>query len=436
MQTIHPAARCTRVGLLAEDSVGLKPTFHVQPGAVVRRGQVLFEDKTNPGVRYTAPVAGTVAAIHRGAQRAFQSLVIDAGADDAPDAQVRFQGYTGRAPAQLPADAVRALLVESGLWTALRTRPFGVIPKPGSRPAALFVTAIDTRPHAPEVGVALAGRGDDFRAGVAALATLTDGPVYVCTAPGANLPVPADPRVRVETFAGPHPAGLPGTHIHLLAPVDHGRQAWHIGYQDVAAIGRLVTTGALDVERVVSLAGPGVLRPRLVRSRVGASLDALVAGELAPGEQRVVSGSVLDGRAAAGDVDGWLGRHHLQVSALPEGHERLFFGWITPGGERFSLWRVVAGAMTRRGLALNTSTNGSLRAMVPIGAYEKVMPLDILPTFLLRALIMGDAERAEALGALELDEEDLALCTLVCPGKIEYGPLLRTALARLEKEAA
>ena len=179
-----------------------------------------------------------------------------------------------------------------------------------------------------------------------------------------------------------------------------------------------------------------MLRPRLVRSRLGASLDALVDGELAPGDQRVVSGSVLDGRAASGEVDGWLGRHHLQVSALPEGHERLFFGWITPGGERFSLWRVVAGAMTRRGLALNTSTNGSLRAMVPIGAYEKVMPLDILPTFLLRALIMGDAERAEALGALELDEEDLALCTLVCPGKIEYGPLLRAALARLEKEAA
>jgi Na+-transporting NADH:ubiquinone oxidoreductase subunit A len=427
--------RCPRVALVAADYPGLKPAMLVQPGDEVLRGTPLFEDKRHPGVRFTAPAAGRVAAINRGERRAFLSLTIDVASRDGPDAHVRFAAHPGAATTS-DAAAVTALLAESGLWTALRTRPFGLVPKPGSRPAALFVTAIDTRPHAPAIGVALAGREDDFRAGVAALATLTDGPVYVCAAPGSNLPVPADPRVRVETFAGPHPAGLPGTHIHLLAPVDHGRQVWHVGYQDVAAVGRLVTTGALDVERVISLAGPGVLRPRLVRSRLGASLDALVDGELAPGDQRVVSGSVLDGRAASGEVDGWLGRHHLQVSALPEGHERLFFGWITPGGERFSLWRVVAGAMTRRGLALNTSTNGSLRAMVPIGAYEKVMPLDILPTFLLRALIMGDAERAEALGALELDEEDLALCTLVCPGKIEYGPLLRAALARLEREAA
>jgi len=427
--------RCPGVALVAADYPGLKPSFLVQPGDEVLRGTPLFEDKRHPGVRFTSPAAGRVAAINRGDRRAFLSLSIDVAPNDGPDAHVRFAARPG-ASAAPDAAAVTALLVESGLWTALRTRPFGVIPRPGTRPAALFVTAIDTRPHAPEAGIVLAGREDDFRAGIAALATLTDGPVYVCTAPGANLPVPADPRIRVETFAGPHPAGLPGTHIHLLAPVDHGTTVWHVGYQDVAAIGHLFATGALDVERIVSLAGPGVLRPRLVRTRLGASLDALVDGELAPGDQRVVSGSVLDGRAARGEVDGWLGRHHLQVSVLPEGHERLFFGWITPGGERFSLWRVVAGAFARRGLALNTSTNGSLRAMVPIGAYERVMPLDILPTFLLRALIIGDAERAEALGALELDEEDLALCTLVCPGKVEYGPLLRETLARLEKEAA
>jgi Na+-transporting NADH:ubiquinone oxidoreductase subunit A len=435
-QQVDPVVpRCPRVALVAADYPGIKPSFLVQPGDEVLRGTPLFEDKRHPGVRFTSPAAGRVAAINRGDRRAFLSLSIDVAPSDGPDAHVRFAARPG-ASAAPDAAAVTALLVESGLWTALRTRPFGVIPKPGTRPAALFVTAIDTRPHAPEVGVAMAGREGDFRGGVAALATLTDGPVYVCTAPGANPPVPADPRIRVETFAGPHPAGLPGTHIHLLAPVDHGTTAWHIGYQDVAAIGHLFATGTLDVERIASLAGPGVLRPRLVRTRLGASLDALVGGELAPGDQRVVSGSVLDGRAASGEVDGWLGRHHLQVSALPEGHERLFFGWITPGGERFSLWRVVAGAFSRRGLALNTSTNGSLRAMVPIGAYERVMPLDILPTFLLRALIIGDAERAEALGALELDEEDLALCTLVCPGKVEYGPLLRATLARLEKEAA
>ena len=437
VQTIHPAARCTRVGLLAEDSVGLKPTFHVQPGAVVRRGQVLFEDKTNPGVRYTAPVAGTVAAIHRGAQRAFQSLVIDAGADDAPDAQVRFQGYTGRAPAQLPADAVRALLVESGLWTALRTRPFSRVPAPGAAPRALFVTAMDTRPHAPSADVVLADRMADFQAGVACLARLCDGPTYVCVAPDSRVTVPAMERVKVEIFDGPHPAGNAGTHIHFLCPVDLERTAWHVGYQDVAAIGRLFSTGELDVERVVALAGPGVSRPRLLRTRLGGATDELVRGELASGNQRVVSGSVLDGRTAAGDVHGYLGRYHLQVSVLAEAGERELLGWIVPGADKFSVWGVVLGAWRRRAkLALTTTTNGGSRAMVPIGSFERVMPLDLMPTFLLRALLMRDDERAEALGALELDEEDLALCTFVCPGKAEYGPLLREALARIEKEAA
>jgi Na+-transporting NADH:ubiquinone oxidoreductase subunit A len=219
--------------------------------------------------------------------------------------------------------------------------------------------------------------------------------------------------------------------------VDIERTAWHVGYQDVAAIGRLFAIGELDVERVVSLAGPGVSRPRLLRTRLGGATDELVRGELASGNLRVVSGSVLDGRTAAGDVHGYLGRYHLQVSVLAEAGERELLGWIAPGADKFSVWGVVLGAWRRHAkLALTTTTNGGARAMVPIGSFERVMPLDLMPTFLLRALLMRDDERAEALGALELDEEDLALCTFVCPGKAEYGPLLRDALARIEKEAA
>jgi Na+-transporting NADH:ubiquinone oxidoreductase subunit A len=237
-------------------------------------------------------------------------------------------------------------------------------------------------------------------------------------------------------FDGPHPAGLAGTHIHFLSPVDLERTVWHIGYQDVVAIGRLFTTGRLDVERVIALAGPSVQRPRLLRTRLGASIDELVQGEIAPGTQRVISGSVLDGRIAQGEALGYLGRHHLQVSVLAEAAERELFGWIMPGFDKFSIWGIVAGAFTGRAQALNTTTNGGARAMVPIGSFERVMPLDLMPTFLLRALLMGNDERAEALGALELDEDDLALCTFVCPGKAEYGPLLRAALSRIEKEAA
>ena len=331
--------------------------------------------------------------------------------------------------------AVRALLLESGLWTAFRTRPYSRVPPADAVPAAIFVTAMDTRPHAPAPERVLAARGADFEAGVAAIARLTPGNTYVCRAPGAAIPVPDVPRVVCEEFAGPHPAGTAGVHIEALAPVGPTRIAWHVGYQDVAAIGRLVTTGELDVERTITLAGPGAARPRYLRTRVGAAVAALVDGELRPGAQRVISGSALDGRTAAGDVHGYLGRYHLQVAVVPEGTEREMFGYIAPGRDKFSLFGVVLGAWGRRPLPLTTSTNGGVRAMVPIGAYERVMPMDILPTFLLRALIMGDDEQAEQLGALELDEEDLALCTFVCPGKVEYGPLLRRALERLEKEA-
>jgi len=424
--------------LLGEDQVGLKPGFHVEAGQRVRRGQLLFEDKRTPGVRYTAPAGGRVDAVHRGERRAFQSLVIEVDeADDAADAQTPFASYTGAAPERLSAAEVRALLLESGLWTALRTRPFSHVPDPATVPRALFITAVDTRPHAPAVDTVLAERLEDFQRGVACLAKLCGGPTYVCVGPGSVVKAPAVQGVKTEVFEGPHPAGNAGTHIHFLCPVDLERRVWHIGYQDVAAVGHLFRSGRLDVERVISLAGPGVLRPRLVRTRLGASVAAMTEGELADGPLRVISGSVLDGRTAAGEVQGYLGRYHLQVSVLAEGGEREFLGWIAPGAEKFSVWGVVLGAWRRKArLALSTATNGSQRAMVPIGSFERVMPLDLMPTFLLRALLMRNDERAEALGALELDEEDLALCTFVCPGKAEYGPLLRAALERIQKEAA
>lgn len=438
VQVTSPAAACPQVALLAADYLGLKPSFCVQPGDRVRRGQLLFEDKGAPGVRFTAPAAGTVSALHRGEYRAFQSLVIDVdtAGDEGPDAQLPFAQWTGAAPEQLDTQQVRALLLESGLWTALRKRPYSKVPAPGTAPAALFITAIDTHPHAPDVNVVLAGREADFSAGVLCLSRLTTGKTYVCVGPGFKAALPTLPGLQVEVFDGPHPAGNVGTHIHFLHPVDHERTVWHIGYQDVMAVGHLFRTGRLDVHRVVSLAGPSVTRPRLLRTRMGASTQALTQGELAQGALRVVSGSVLDGRSVSGPVLGWLGRYHLQVTVLAEAVEREFFGWIMPGGDKFSIWGVVASAWKRNpSLAMNTSTQGGHRAMVPIGSFERVMPLDLMPTFLLRALLMAQDERAEKLGVLELDEEDLALCTFVCPGKSEYGPLLRQALTRIEKES-
>ena len=426
--TVEGARAVSTVALLGPDYPGLKPAIKVEVGDRVALGQTLVEDKQHPGVRYTAPASGTVTAINRGERRALVSIVI--AVDDSVEPQ-RLESFRG-AGIRLDADAVRALLLESGLWTALRSRPFSRVASPTAQPAALFVTATDTRPHAVSPAAVITARADDFQAGLEALAAL--GPrVFVCVAEGQRVTAP--PGVEIVEFSGPHPSGNAGWHVHQLMPVSVHRSVWTIGYQDVIAVGRLVTTGRLDVERVISLGGPGVRKPRLLRTRVGASLDELLEGELLPGAQRIISGSVLDGRARTSPADAFLGRHHLQVAVLPEAGDREMFGYIMPGTEKFSVTGTVLGAFRKaHRFAFSTSTNGSPRAMVPIGSYERVMPFDMLPTFLLRALIIRDDQRAAELGALELDEDDVALCTYVCPGKTEYGPLLRAALDRIEKE--
>jgi Na+-transporting NADH:ubiquinone oxidoreductase subunit A len=440
-QAITDAAAPTRVALMAADYPGMRPTMLCKEGDEVARGQVLFEDKKTEGVIYTSPGAGKVVSINRGERRAFQSIVVELNererkGDLAVEDEVSFESYTGKGPAGLSRDEITALLVESGMWTALRTRPFSKVPEPGTEPYALFITAMDSSPLAASPEAIIEGREDDFERGLLYLAKLTEGRTYLCKAPGANIPANPNTGIFIEEFQGPHPAGLPGTHIHKLAPVTRDRVSWYINYQDVMAVGHLFATGKLDVTRVVALAGPSVKDPRLVRTRIGASLDDLTNGELKEGEQRVISGSVLAGRKAMGEIHGYLGRYDTQVSVITEDRERVFLGWILPGSDKFSTTNVFLSALTRRiqKFDFTTTTNGSHRAMVPIGTYEEVMPLDILPTFLLRALLADDLERAERLGCLELDEEDLALCTFVCPGKIDYGTALRRNLDTIERE--
>lgn len=436
--SLEEARRPRRVALVASDYPGLRPTFFAKVGDTVQRGQALFEDRKNPGVLYTAPAAGVIAAINRGERRALQSIVIDVDERDTGAAedgmQVPFGAYQARDLDLVDGASARALLIESGLWSAFRTRPFSKIPTVSSSPHSIFVTAMDTNPLAPPMAVILLDRQADLSVGLKVLAKLTPGRIYVCKGDEA-MQVPQGSRVTVETFRGPHPSGLPGTHIHTLDPVSRKKTVWYLGLQDLLAIGRVFRTGHLDVSRIISFGGPGVIRPRLLRTRLGTSLDELSSGELHEGEPRVISGSVLAGRTAMGEVCGYLGRYHQQVSVLLEGREREFLGWLTPGGDKFSVLTLFTGRfLPNKRFAMTTSTNGSRRAMVPVGTYERVMPLDIPPTHLLRSLIVNDIERAEQLGALELDEEDLALCTFVCPGKYEYGPLLRRNLTIIEKE--
>ena len=426
-QSISPANAVTEVAVVGPDYVGMKPTMVVKEGDRVKKGQVLFTDKKTAGVQYTAPASGVVKAINRGDRRLFLSVVVT----DEGNEEITFQSYAADKLNDVSREAVQKNLVDSGLWTALRTRPFSKTPALDSAPASIFVTAMDTNPLAADPQVVIAEQVEAFKAGVQVLKRLTDGQVFVCKAPGANIPVAG--VEQTEEFSGPHPAGLAGTHIHKLDAASVTKTVWSIGYQDVIAIGQLFTSGSLNSERVISLAGPQVTKPRLVRTVLGANLTELTAGELAEGENRMVSGSVFGGRTAVGDL-AFLGRFHNQISVLEEGRDRPLLHYLRPGFERFSVLPIYVSRFLNKTFNFTTSTNGSERAMVPIGTYERVMPLDILPTQLLRALIVEDMEVAVNLGALELDEEDLALCTYTCPGKYEYGPILRTNLTRIEQE--
>ncbi len=430
LQQILPSATPRHVAIMGDDYIGMRPTMLVQEGDSVTKGQALFEDKKNPGVLFTAPASGTVVAIHRGERRVLQSVVIRLEGDR----QREFTRYDVADLPSLTRQAVQAQLLESGLWTALRTRPFSKTPVPGTVPAAIFVTAMDTNPLSADPQPLILAQRQAFDAGLTLLTHLTDGKVHVCQASGGKLGGHSQGKVTFNTFAGPHPAGLPGTHIHFLEAVSLTKQVWHLNYQDVIAIGELFTTGELYTDRVIALGGPQMRNPRLVRTCLGADINDLLVDETLEGENRHISGSVLSGRHAVG-AHAYLGRFHLQISVVKEGREKELFGWVMPGKEKFSVTRTTLGHFLRNKLFnFSTDTHGGERAMVPIGNYERVMPLDILPTLLLRDLLAGDTDSAQALGCLELDEEDLALCTYVCPGKYEYGPVLREVLTRIEQE--
>ena len=426
-QEIGKAAAVTRVALLGADYPGMKPTMLVKEGDTVKLGQPLFADKKNEGVQFTSPGSGTVFAINRGERRVFQSIVIEL--DDTIAART-FKAHKDLA--LLSRAVVVEGLVESGLWPAIRRRPYEKVPTIYSIPHSIFVNAMDTNPLAGDQSIAIARQPSAFVDGILVISKLTEGKVFVCHGPDASFDAGT---AEVAIFSGKHPAGLVGTHIHHLDTVGEGKEVWHLSAQDIIAIGRLFKDGVLSTERVISLAGPSVSNPRLVVTHLGASLCELTSGELVEGSHRIVSGSILGGRTASG-VLGYLGRYHQQVSVLEEGTERVPFGWLSSGANKHSVMGIyLSKFMPNKLLDFTTNTNGSPRAMVPIGAYEKVMPLDILPTQLLRSLIVGDTDMAVKLGALELAEEDVALCTYVCPGKYEYGPILRDNLTMIESES-
>lgn len=429
-QRIEEGNRVNRVALVGYDYIGLKPRFEVSPGDKVKLGQVLFFDKKIPGVRFTSPASGRVAAINRGAKRVLESLVIELDSED----QVTFKTFKEKELASLGREKVRSQLVESGLWTSFRSRPFSKIPNPETIPHSIFITAIDSNPLAPRMEQILSGNSQHLTNGIRVISNLTGGRLFLNKAPDLNIPDINVKSLSVTSFSGPHPTGNVGTHIHFLDPVSLNKSVWHINLQDLLAVGKLFTSGKISTERIVSLAGPSLIKPRLLLTRIGASIEDITRGELKEGRNRLISGSVLSGRQARGSVN-FLGRYHQQISVLLEDDKREFLGWLKPGLKEYSVKNVVLSRLFKnRKFDFTTALHGEERGIVPIGSYEKVMPLDILPTFLLRSLIINDTEEAMKLGCLELDEEDLVLCTFVCPSKIEYGSILRRNLIQIEKE--
>jgi Na+-transporting NADH:ubiquinone oxidoreductase subunit A len=432
-QQIHAGPAIRHVALCGPDYAGLRPRLLVEVGDTVVAGQQLFEDKRDPAVCYGAPGRGTVIAINRGARRALQSVVVRL--DDSNTDDQCFDSVGEHQLDRLGDQDLRQRLLGSGLWAAFRTRPFNRVPQSGTSPCAIFVTAIDTRPQAPDPAVIVSRDVAAFAFGLRALCRLTAGAVYLCIGPDWDVPISGHERLQQVIFSGPHPAGLPGTHIHFLEPVGPERTAWHIAYQDVLALGRSLRTGRIESERVIAVAGPSVREPRLLTTRQGASLDELLRGELqANGACRVISGCVLGGRAASGPL-AFLGRYNDQVSVLPEGGDSGMFGWAGLQPSRFT----AAGTFTRTGgfrrrVALTTSQNGRFAGMLPMRVFDRIMPLDILPSPLFRALLVKDTERAQALGCLELAEEDLALSSFVCPAKQDYGAALRINLELIERD--
>ncbi|MCP4672226.1 MAG: Na(+)-translocating NADH-quinone reductase subunit A [Desulfobacula sp.] len=430
-----------KVAILGSDYIGMKPTLHLKKGETVKKGMPLFNCKKTNGVIYTSPGSGKIIEVNRGARRVFQSIVIELDNNEDEISYKNFPKDSSRNISDYSEESIRQLLIETGLWTSIRKRPFSKVPAIDSQPNNIFITAMDTNPLMYDPEIIISKYMEDFKFGARILAKLTRGSVFICTKEDTSLDISYEDdtttkgSILIEKFAGIHPAGNPGTHIHFLSPNTLETSTWYIGFQDVIAVGKMFKTGRLWTDRYISVAGTGISKPSIYKTRIGASItDFLTDYSIDQDKNRIISGSLLNGFHAVGPF-AYLGRYFNQVSILSDQVQQDFLGWIHPGINKFSVMPTFfSKILNKLKFNFNTGVNGSRRAMVPIGAYEKVMPLDILATQFLRALLVQDADMAMDLGILDLDEEDLALCTFVDPGKVDYGPVLRAVLFQIETE--
>ena len=418
---ISDTPNVTSVSLLANDFVGMKPTMMVKVGDIVKRGTKLFEDKKNPGIFFTSPAGGTVKDINRGDKRKFLSVEVEVSENE--DAEYFEYENTS--------EGLTELLINTGLWNAFRTRPFNRTPKVGSLPDAVFVNACDTNPLSVDPYFIIDQDRDDFKNGLEALTRLFSCPIH-CTYQNNNFEINVD-KINYCQVSGPHPAGLSSTHISQLYPVSINKIAWTINYQDIISLGYLLKNKSLRTHKIIALGGPSVFKPSLISARISGNIDQLTAGKI-DNNSRVVSGSLIYGHASEGIMN-YLGFYDSIISAIPDEANDIFLNWLMPGSNLHSKLNVFSSSLLKPNkFTFNVSLNGGDRAIVPVGSYDEILPMDILVPQLLKALVVGDIEQAVELGMLELAPEDLALASYICPSKYDYCSILANNLNNLYSE--
>ncbi|MDO9339763.1 MAG: Na(+)-translocating NADH-quinone reductase subunit A [Bacteroidales bacterium] len=416
-------------GVKPVDFPGLTPKLNVKPGDKVLAGTPLFHDKIHPEILFTSPVSGEVLSITRGDRRKLLEIVVEKEGDE-------FIDFGKSDPASLSREKIKETLLISGLWPAVRQRPYHIVAHPSDVPKAIFISGFDTAPLAPDYNFIMDNSSATlFRSGISVLKKLTDGKINLVLngKGGSSELLKKAAEVEISHFSGPHPAGNVGVHIHHLNPINKGEIVWFVNLQDVIAIGRLFEEGIYNHERIIALTGSEVLHPQYYKVHSGASISALVKDNVKMGNLRYISGNVLTGSRI--EPDGYLGYYDSQVTVIPEGDYYEFFGWMMPGINKFSFSKTFASSLIpRKSYSLDTNLHGGERAFVMTGQYEKVVPMDIYPMQLLKAILAEDIDLMENLGIYEIAEEDFALCEFICPSKIEIQSIVRKGLDLMIKE--
>lgn len=412
---------------------GVKQRLKVAEGDTVKRGSVLLEDKRDVRFKICAPAGGKVKSIKKGARRFVEEIVVEI--DDSAGVE-EFRKYQPAQLTGLDRQEIIDQLLRTGYLAFIRQRPFSVIPDVGKVPKSIFVNAMNTAPFLADANVVVENDRNAFQAGLDIMARLTDGKVHLCVGADAGEGLKSARNVEIHTFTGPHPSGNTSVHIDRVDPMSPTDIVWTVMAVDLVLIGRLFLDGALPAERIIALGGAGIKEAgrKHYRVRVGGSLAGLVKGFLNEGEQRAVSGGVLSGTKV--ELDGCIRFYQSSLTVVPEGRERYFLGWMEPGFNQYSFTRLCASTFLSRQRTWNLTTNrkGGERAMVLTGHYDRVMPMNIMVDYLIRAVLAGDTDEAISLGILETDPEDFALCDFICPCKLEVQEIIRRGLKQIEDE--